>query len=359
VSPRVRLLVVDDSDIFTSILCAAAERHPRVEVVGVAGNGIEALEAAKRLKPDVISMDVYMPVLGGVEAVARVMDEVPTPIAMVTGADSSEMAGISFRAVGAGALDVLRKPAGPVETGALLDRLALLAGVRVHRRRARATSAGVDTAVPAVAPSSASAAGAVLFTGLEVPAGRVQVVGIAISTGGPPVLEAALKELPRDYPVPLLIVQHLSPGFEAHLAEWLGRTSGPRVRVAETGMPAERGTAYLAPQDRHLTILREGILGVDGSPERVAGHRPSGTVLLRSLARIYGSRAAGVVMTGMGSDGAEGLLELRRAGGITAAQDAASSTVDGMPRVARENGAAQHVLRAADLGRFLRQVVAR
>jgi two-component system chemotaxis response regulator CheB len=353
VTRAVRLLLVDDSEIFTAAMEAAARRQPQVEIVGVARNGVDGVDMAKRLRPDVISMDVHMPMLGGVEAVGRVMDEAPTPIAMVTGADSAEMAEISFRAIGAGALDVLAKPAGATETQALLQRLVLLAGVRVQRRAPRVTATLTGTTPPEVV------AAPVALAPFQVPAGRIQVVGIAISTGGPAVLEAALRDLPRDYPVPILIVQHLSPGFEGHLAAWLGHASGPRVRVAEAGLRAEPGVAYVAPHDRHLTIRMGGVLSVDGVSERVAGHRPSGTVLLKSLAQVFGSRAAGVVMTGMGSDGAAGLLALRQAGGITAAQDAATSAVDGMPRVARETGAAEHVIRAADLARFLRLVVGR
>jgi two-component system chemotaxis response regulator CheB len=357
VSDRIRLLLVDDSEIFTAAVEQAVRGHPRLEVVGVARDGAEAVELVKRRRPDIVSMDVHMPTLGGVEAVVRLMDEAPVPIVMVTGATSGEWADISFRAVGAGALDVIAKPAGPAEMEALLQRLTILAGVQVRRRASRGTSAGMAPAP--VAASTAPVVASERLESLVVPAGQVLAVGIAVSTGGPPVLEAALRDLPADYPCPVLIVQHLSPGFDAHLAEWLGRSAKVRVRVARDGERAEPATAYLAPSDHHLEARMGGFVRLDGVTGRVAGHRPSGTVLLRSIARTYGARAAGLVLTGMGSDGAEGLLDLRRAGGWTAAQDAATSAVDGMPRVARESGAARFVLRSGEVASFLRKVAGR
>jgi len=360
VTERVRLLLVDDSEIYTMAVEEAVRGRPRIEVVGVARDGLAAIEMVKRVRPDVVSMDVHMPTLGGVEAVARLMDEAPVPIVMVTAATSAEWADISFRAIGAGALDVIAKPSGPAEMAALLERFTILAGVQVRRRVSRSTNAGVaaKTAPSPAAPVVPSVPSESLAD-LRVTPGQVLAVGIAISTGGPPVIEAMLKELPADYPCPILLVQHLSPGFDAHLTEWLARAAKVRVRVARDGERAEPSTAYLAPSERHLEVRMGGFLRLDSVTERVAGHRPSGTVLLRSMARAYGARAAGLVLTGMGSDGAEGLLELRRAGGLTAAQDATTSAVDGMPRVARENGAARFVLRAPEVATFLKRVAGR
>ena len=351
---RVRILLVDDSPIFAAAVKEAAAGHPRVEIVGVASDGAEALDLVRRLRPDVVSMDVHMPKVDGVEAVRRLMEVAPTPIAMVTGADSSQLADISFRAIGAGALDVLRKPSGPTETAALLSRLALLAGVTVHARPAR-----VPVSTPVRAAPSGSAAPPSDLAALEAAPGRTLAVGVAISTGGPPVLEAAFSALPHDYPAPILVVQHLSAGFDVHLAQWLARTSGVPVAVAGGGQRAEPGRVYLAPYDGHLEVGMGGYLRIDQAGERVDGHRPSGTALLKSLARVYGSRAAGIVLTGMGSDGAAGLLALRQAGGITAAQDAASSVVDGMPRSARDQGAAEWVVSGGDVARFLLRAVGR
>lgn len=362
----VRLLVVDDSEVFAAALVAAAAKEPRLEVVGVARDGLDAVEKVRRLRPDVVSMDVHMPVLDGVEAVARIMEETPVPIAVVTGADSGELAGISFRAIGAGALDVLGKPADAAETRALLARLVLLAGVRVARRPRprRAAAPAPSEATPPAVPAGGDA-GPPPPSSLPGPAaiavapGAVQAVAIAVSTGGPPLLEAAFRALPADYPVPLLVVQHLSPGFDAHLVEWLQRSTAVRVRLAAAGTRTEPGTAYLAPCDQHLELGMGGYLRLDPRGERVSGHRPSGTVLLRSVARVLGARGAGLVLTGMGDDGAEGLLALRRAGGLTGAQDGATSSVDGMPKSARDLGAAAYVVPAPAVATFLLRAVGR
>lgn len=344
----VRILVVDDSEIFTDLMARAIAADPRAELAGIARNGREGLAMAKKLKPDVISMDVYMPEMDGLDAVAHIMDEAPTPILMVTAASSEEMTHISFRAIGSGALDVLEKPAGPHEAQGIVNRLRLMGGVRV-RQRPRGNAA-VRPAVPAPAAPPADPA----LWRPDRALRPVPVVAIAISTGGPPVLERVLRELTPEWKASLVVVQHLSAGFGSHFVDWLAPSSGIPLELATTDARIRPGAAYLAPADAHLTVRMGGRLRVDGESERVDGHRPSGTVLLRSVAVAYGSQAAGIVLTGMGRDGAAGLLALRQAGGLTAAQDHASSAVDGMPKSARELGAAEHVVTLDDLPSFVR-----
>ena len=343
----VRILLVDDSEIFLDLMSSAIQSSDRAVLAGVARNGAEAVAQVKALEPDVVSMDVYMPVMDGLEAIEGIMAETPTPIAVVTAADSSEMAGISFRAIGGGALDVLGKPAGSRDARSIVHRLCLLSRVRTTSRARRPRSGAPATAARVEVERSRpwSEAGALR---------PVELIAIAISTGGPPVVEEILRALPADFGAGLAIVQHVSPGFDAHLVEWLGHTSGIDVRLAESDRRIEKGVAWVAPANQHLMVKMGGRIVVDGERERVSGHRPSGTVLLESIARAYGSRAAGLVLTGMGNDGAKGLLALRKAGGITAAQDGASSAVDGMPKSARALDAADYVVTLAELPDYVR-----
>ena len=343
----VRILLVDDSEIYLAVMTKAIQASDKAVLAGVALNGLEGVAQVKALRPDVVSMDVHMPVMDGLDAIEQIMAEHPTPIAVITAADSSEMAGISFRAIAGGALDVLPKPASPREAQALVHRLCLFSRVRT-RSRARRPIQARSTALRPAAPQTGKSwrdPGALR---------PVDLIAIAISTGGPPVLETVLRSLPADFGAGLAIVQHVSPGFDAHLVEWLSNSSGIPVRLAEPNGRIEKGVAWIAPANQHLLVKMGGRLLIDGEGERVAGHRPSGTVLLESVARAYGNRAAGLVLTGMGHDGADGLLTLHQAGGVTAAQDAASSAVDGMPKSARKLDAADHVVSLADLPEFVR-----
>ncbi len=344
-SKPVRILLVDDSEIFLDLMAKAIQASDKAVLAGVARNGEEGVSQVKALEPDVVSMDIHMPVMDGLEAIERIMADTPTPIAVITAADSSEIAGISFRAIGDGALDVLGKPAGTREAKSLVHRLCLLSRVRTRSRTRNARPVTSPPRPVAKAPRSWRDPGALA---------PVDLIAIAISTGGPPLLEKILRGLPADFGAGVAIVQHVSPGFDTHLVEWLSHTAGIPVRLAESDRRIEKGVAWIAPANRHLEVRMGGRLRIDGERERVSGHRPSGTVLLESVARAYGSRAAGLVLTGMGEDGAQGLLALRRAGGITAAQDAASSAVDGMPKSARELDAADFVVSLAELPDYVR-----
>ena len=346
-SEPVRILLVDDSEIFIAVMTKAIQASDKAILAGVAYNGAEGVAQVKALRPDVVSMDVHMPVMDGLDAIEQIMAEQPTPIAVITAADSSEMAAISFRAIAGGALDVLAKPASPREAQSLVHRLCLFSRVRTRsraRRPAPTKAAPPKPVAPKIGRSWRD-------PGVLRP---VDLIAIAISTGGPPVLETILRGLPADFGAGLAIVQHVSPGFDDHLVEWLSHSSGIPVRLAEPDGRIEKGVAWIAPANQHLLVKMGGRLVIDGEGDRVSGHRPSGTVLLQSVARAYGTRAAGLVLTGMGHDGADGLLALRRAGGVTAAQDAASSAVDGMPKSARQLDAADHVVSLAELPDFVR-----
>ena len=247
--------------------------------------------------------------------------------------------GISFKAIEAGALMVLGKPHGMVdqdpEANQLIAHVKAMADVKVVRRRWRMPQ-GVQTK----APGTPDPAPALRLT---------QIIAIGASTGGPPALHVILSQLPADLPLPVLVVQHISSGFVGGLARWLNETTPLRVKVAEIGEALQAGTAYLAPDGQHLLVTRWGLVGLGDSPP-VDGHRPSVTALFESVAQHYGPAAIGVLLTGMGGDGARGLKAMRDAGSQTLVQDEQTSVVFGMPQVAIALGAACEVLPLEQIG---------
>jgi len=318
---RIRCLIADDSPAFRAVLRRILERAPDLEVAGEAADGQEAVEQVLALRPDVVTLDVQMPRLGGLEALREIMRVAPTPVVVLSAAVGAPQS-LSFEALRLGAVDVLAKPRGDGEAFErdaedLRTALRAVAGLVLAGRRHGATPRPPPP--PAVAPRAAAA------------------VGIAASTGGPAALARILASLPQGYPLPVLVVQHIAPGFERGLVSWLASIAPVPVKLAEDGERVGAGV-YVGPDGRHLAV-RAGRVRLDDGPP-VNGFRPSGTPLFASLAREYGPRSAGIVLSGMGDDGAEGLLYLRRAGGFTAAQGPASSIVYGMPRAALETGAA-------------------
>lgn len=324
-----RVLVVDDSALSVEALSAALEADGDIAVVATAVDGRDAVGKVEALRPALVAMDINMPVMDGLEAVERIMASRPTPILLLTGDPGRRGERGIFDALSRGALDLIPKhlaAGSEAERAWLRDHVRLLASVPVVYRARR----------PGRRPESSDAARTVA-TG----AGGV---GLVASTGGPPVLADILGALPADFELPILVVQHLAAGFAAHLASWLDGASRLRVRIASSGLKVEGGTVYLAPDGAHLRVEAPDRLVVDSRSPALDGHRPSGTILLASMAKVWGRRATGVVLTGMGSDGVSGLDEIRRAGGVTLAQDEESSVVYGMPRAARERGAASSIL---------------
>ncbi len=328
-----RVLVVDDSPLFVRLLTHTIETDRRHTVVGSAADGRQAVSMVRELRPDVVTMDVLMPVMDGLDAVEQIMAVAPTPILVLSSDPRGASGELAFEALRRGALDLLPKPAGwpptTEEWQVLGNRIAMLAGVPVihhleGRRRARRHAA-----------QHASAPSRVIVQGGPR---RPEVVALAASTGGPQALAQVIGGLPRSFAAGVLVVQHLAPGFVGGLASWLQRVSVLEVRVAEDGDEVRPATALLAPDGAHLVLVGGRVRLDRGAP--VEGHRPSATVLMRSVAAACGGAAAGVILSGMGRDGVEGLLELQRAGGVTMAQDEESSVVFGMPREALLAGAA-------------------
>jgi len=336
---RIAVLVADDSPSMRMLLAHVLARDPRIEVIGTVDDGQEAIDYLQsgRPRPDVVLMDIHMPRLDGFEATRLIMETNPLPIVICTAtADPKEMA-IAFRSMEAGAVACVEKPLGLdhpqfescVEN--LQQTIRLMSEVKVVRRWNRPRVAG--THAPAAVPAP----------GARHPLPRI--VGIGASTGGPLVLQEILSGLPRDFSAPLVIVQHIARGFLPGMIEWLNQTTGLRVHVAAHAAVPLAGHAYIAPDDFHLGVSSSGRLTL-ARDEPENGLRPSVSWLFRSLAENRGGSAVGVLLTGMGKDGAAELKQMRDRGSLTVAQDRESSVVHGMPGEAIALGAAVQILPA-------------
>ncbi|HYZ87976.1 MAG TPA: chemotaxis-specific protein-glutamate methyltransferase CheB [Myxococcales bacterium] len=328
----IRVLVADDSATMRSALISIFAREQDLRVVGEARDGFEAVEKARELRPDVITMDVNMPRLDGLGATAAIMAEAPARVLMVCAVSEERQLDLPFRAMAVGALEVIAKPdpTAPELNGfgrRVAEAVRLMAEVPVVRRHGPLRR-------PVAHDSTA----------------RVCGIGLVASTGGPPALSVVLRSLPPDLPVPVLVAQHIAAGFTPGLTRWLSELSSLPVRAARDGEIAGPGRVYFAPDGCDLELSPDGRLH---TPRSDGLHSPSGNRLLHSLARSLGSRAAGVVMTGMGDDGAQGLLAIRHAGGAAFAQDEATSVVFGMPAAARNCGAAETLLPLEDIAPML------
>lgn len=337
--PAIRVLVAEDSPTVRYHLAQIINGSPGLTVVGEARDGAEALEMAASLKPDVISMDIQMPRLDGLEATRRIMARCPTPIVMVSGLLDDEVE-LSFQAIEAGALAVVPKPPARDKPTfgerqkQLATTLTAMAKVRVIRRWI-----GSATADSMTAETQESAA-------LQPQTREIELIAVGASAGGPGALNRLLAALPGDFPIPVVIVQHLPEEFIPGLTRWLAESAALPVRVAADGLILAGGAVYIAPGHAHLTVIRRGGALVAQLLRARGSHRyqPSVDVLLESVAATCGERAAGIILTGMGDDGAAGLLAMRAAGARTFAQDRVSSTVFGMPAAAIQAGAVEQIL---------------
>lgn len=355
----IRVLVADDSRAFRAILRTILGRSPEIEVVGEAQDGHEAVSQVLALRPDVVTMDVRMPGKDGLEALEEIMRRRPTPVVVVSAEAGPEKQEVSFRALELGAVEVLAKPRADVrgrfEKEAEEIRMAVraVAGLKLvtrHKRnpRAPATVPPPAPAAPADPDRIQTLTGSWVLkprepvtlpgggTVLPLPPNAPRVLGIAASTGGPAALARIIHELPAGYPIPILVVQHIAEGFEGGLVHWLSGETPLTVKLAEDGEPLRGATVYVAPSGSHLGAAGTVVQLLKGEPVR--GFRPSGTVLFRALAHEFGRGAAGLILSGMGDDGAEGMKLMRDKGAWTGAQGPQSCVVYGMPRVAAERG---------------------
>lgn len=343
----IKVLIVDDSNAVRMLLGHILDADPRIQVIGAAGNGREALESVARETPDVILMDIMMPEMDGFEATRRIMETHPVPIVICSATANTHEAATMFRLMEAGAVACVEKPIGNEHKDfeALVDNLLqtvkLMSEVRMVRRWPRREKT-LGGRAPLAASDRAHA--------------TVQAIGIGASTGGPPVLQTILAGLPKNLPVPVLIVQHIAAGFLPGLADWLNQTTGLQVHIAAHGIQPLPGHVYLAPDDFHLGV-GAGVRLVLSKEPLDHGLRPSVGHLFRSLAEVCGRNALGVLLTGMGRDGAEELKLMKDRGALTIAQNKETSVVHGMPGAAIALNGATTVLPAEKIASALIAIV--
>ncbi|TIS55694.1 MAG: response regulator [Mesorhizobium sp.] len=338
------ILATSRLDIRDSILKAIAT-DKQIEIVATAFNGAEAVEKTKELRPDLVLLGVSLQTLDSLEATKEIMIEAPTPIVLVFSVPDPRAVELSVRALEAGALAVT--PAPPQKSGSadgaavrkFLSTLRAMSQVKVVRRwRDRPNLKTGSKRLPTGNKSSP------------------RIVGIAASTGGPAAVQSILAKLPRDFPAPILIVQHIASGFIEGVASWLDAAIALKVKVAEDGELLAPHVVYLAPDGHHLGVAsRSRIVVADDPP--INGFRPSGTYLFASMARVFGSEAVGIILTGMGNDGADGLRAVYEVDGTVLAQDETSSVVFGMPKAAIDAGIAHRVLPLDEIARTMISLV--
>ncbi|HEV8581630.1 MAG TPA: chemotaxis-specific protein-glutamate methyltransferase CheB [Thermoanaerobaculia bacterium] len=333
----IRVLLVDDSPSVRAVLKRFFSRTRDIRVVGEAADGAQAVQAVIELQPHVVVMDLQMPVLDGYQATEQIMAVRPTPIVVLSSRANRNQMQTAFEAMRRGALEVLPKPEDTASWQQLADSLP-----ETVRAVAEARAAPRAPRARAVRPAALTAAPAAL-----------RWVAIGASTGGPAAIREFFDAVPAEAPVGFLIVQHIASGFELGFADWLNKEFPFDVRLAKDGEVLRRGAVRLAPGGSHLRLEADGVLRLDSETPPRRGHRPSVDELFHSCAVHCPREVAAVLMTGMGADGVEGLLALRRAGGVTLVQDEASSVVFGMPRVALEKGAADVALPPRALARTL------
>ncbi|MHB8743445.1 MAG: chemotaxis-specific protein-glutamate methyltransferase CheB [Sulfuricaulis sp.] len=334
----VNVLVVEDSPVVREFLIHVLSSDPEIRVVGIATDGEEAIEAAREMKPDVITMDIHMPRLNGFEATRRIMETYPAPIVIVSGTSTGDEVTTTFHALEMGALAVVRRPNGvgharhEVSAKELVQTVKLMSEVKVVKRWARR---GSDAVTPRPSADKEINIG-------RAPAG-IELVAIGASTGGPQALHALLSGLPRNFPAPVVIVQHIAVGFLQGMVEWLAGSCALPVHIAKHGETLQPGRIYIAPDGFQMGVRRGGIIAlIQDKAEN--SHCPSVSYLFRTVAEVYGPSAVGVLLTGMGKDGAEELKLMKDRGAVTIAQDARSSIVHGMPGEAIRLEAVAHVL---------------
>lgn len=329
----IRVLIVDDSPVVSQMLSHILASDPAISVLGIAPDGEEAVAMTARLQPDIVTMDIVMPGMDGFEATRRIMESTPVPIVIVSSSyDPTEIA-TSFRTLQAGALAIMTKPVGSghpsyeKQSRELVGTVKMLSDIKVITRTRRKE--------PAVA--------AIARTEKAITRREIRMIAIGASTGGPPVIQTILAGLPKDLPVPITIVQHITQGFTAGLASWLADTTGFVVRVPENGEQCAPGKVYVAPDGVHLEVAHGDRIVLNHAPPD-NGLKPSVARLFSSTAQVFREKAVGVLLTGMGRDGAEGLKTMRDAGAVTIAQDRESSVVFGMNGEAVRLEAAMYVL---------------
>lgn len=349
---KIKVLIVDDSIVSQKLYQRLLGSDSRFEVVGIAGNGQQAIEYVARFKPDVVSMDINMPLMDGVEATRQIMQQTPVPITIVSSLYNPEEVEIAMKVLEAGAVNIISKPNGPghpkfeSDSRQYLDMLRMMSEVKVVRRRAASQFSTTKPSgnVSLEFPPSANA---------EKDYG---IVVIGASAGGPEALKSLLGTFTPGFPLPILIVQHIDPNFAEGYRAWLQSNVYIPVMAAEKNQKIKPGFAYIAPGDFHLEIIAEGVITLTSGPP-VKGLRPAVANLFRSAANIYGKRSIAIILSGMGADGAAEITLLRSKGAMTFAQNEASCLVFGMPGEAIKSGGIVSVLPPVEIAKSIENLL--
>ena len=336
---QIRVLVVDDSrlarDLITTILSSDSE----IKIVGEAVNGLDAVQKVTELKPDIVTMDIEMPVMDGLEAIEQIMAFQAIPILVVTTMGDAR---IAFAAISKGALDLIVKPDINIETARdFISRVKMLAHINVITHiSGKRTGRGPKETKRTVFENSAGD----------------RIISIAASTGGPDALSVILSSFDKGFPYPIVIAQHITDGFVTGMVEWLKNISRVNVKIAEYGEALTAGTAYISPSEKNMIVnSSKRISFLDRKPKDI--YRPSCDALLTSVASVYGQKGIGIILTGMGTDGVLGMKKIKEAGGLTISQDEQSSVVFGMPKAAIDSGCIDRVLPLGEISGEIERII--
>lgn len=337
----INVLIADDSPVIQTSLEAILSSDPFIKVIGIAGNGQEAVELASRKKPNVITMDINMPVMDGLEAVREIMQTNPVPVIIISGVMDANDPKDTFKALEAGAVTIMNKPRALgtkeslIYSKELIQNVRLLSEIRVIKRIAKTKPAG-----------SILHKEIYTFNGSVTP----EIIAIAASTGGPMIIQKILSSLPEGFRIPIVVIQHIVAGFTLDFARWLGETSRIPIVIPENTEEIIPGRCYIAPDANHLKIRKKHFVYVQEKKHNIC---PSASVLFESVAEEYGAAAVGILLTGMGNDGAVELKKMKDSGAVTIAQDKSSSVIYGMPGEAVKIGAASLVLNPDEIIKYL------
>lgn len=344
----IKILIVDDSETETAILKTLFNSEPDFEVIACAKNGKEAVELTQLLKPDLITMDIQMPVMDGIEAIRMIMTQYPVPIIVISSKLNDESLNAAFQAMEAGALSVLDKPVNVLmpefnkEKQKIIDTLRNMAEIKVIKRRFYTNAKNKISSL--MTP--------------EVKSNHYEIIAIGSSVGGPQALKTILAKLPHNFPVPVVVVQHMTRGYMQGFCKWLNGFTALKVQTAKNNEELQKGNIYFAPDECHLEIHRynQQLVAklIPGQP--ISGFYPSITALFLSIAKVSGKNSIGIILTGMGNDGAKGLLELKQTKAHTLIQDEKSSVVFGMAGVALSIGAVDKVIDLNEIADYLMKI---
>ena len=355
-----RVLIAEDSPTIRNLLQKILSSSPDIEIIGTAANGKEAVDKTIKLKPDLVTMDIRMPIMNGFEATREIMRRAPTPILVISASVNSDDLKITFNAIQAGALDIIEKPRGGLRqnyeemAAKIIRKVKVISGVKVFHHVSKKALGGRVKTGDSYKNSKDSKARKIRINHktTEMP----DIICIAASTGGPGALASVLKTVPKNFSIPIVVVQHITKGFGEGFAHWLDHECLLKVNTISSGSSIEPGNIYIAPDDYHLLVGPNKKFRTSKSLP-VSGLRPYATFLFNSVAELYGDRSLGIILTGMGRDGSEGMKNIKLAGGITLAQSEDSCIVFGMPKEAIDLGIVDYVLNLEEINSFMKNLL--